>query len=648
MAILSKRKQKELVAEGYDLELLKTIQPQGNMSFKPDRYYYGGDGYYTILNVYQYPTEELENFWLLDVMQIKGTRAFLSKYHENNHMLKDKLDKSIEEKETRISGNAKHTQNQKEVDEITDMAQLYREIDKKNIAMLGFYVRIFVTATTEEKLFEKVDEIKERTSQFKMTILIGELDFEYLAPFIPPSKQIELPNKRRGTVIRAYDLAGGYFFNHTKLEDKHGSYFGWTPTNGAVNFNFLERDHKRTRSFMFISGNPKMGQKTFSLKLNDELYAKGNYVRNFDASGTFMNQTKQQHGLILNLAGNENRINPFQVFPTMTNETGTEVDEIRSFQLHIEKLKNMFKMLNEEATGDDMKVFENVLTDFYISKHIWYRNPIVHKNELRATRIAKEECPILSDFVNFLYDTERRITSKRNVSTFILASLTRIKQTFETMLQSYAGIFEGTTEFQDISNEKVVTFDFAALRGQSNIFNAQIFSVLSLVSADVTNNGKKCKQLMRQNSQLKEADLPHYIVNIGDAQHLINPKYQRSVDLLADMMDGMGDNFAGVILSVNSLQGILFESGAGSHNDPYVVAVKRIFGLMQYRIFAQTSETDIPLLANALAGSMNQSELETLPQLSQGQLFMNIAGVGNIVFNQQLMASEVARYGSLQ
>lgn len=648
MAILSKRKQKELVAEGYDLELLKTIQPQGNMSFKPDRYYYGGDGYYTILNVYQYPTEELENFWLLDVMQIKGTRAFLSKYHENNHMLKDKLDKSIEEKETRISGNAKHTQNQKEVDEITDMAQLYREIDKKNIAMLGFYVRIFVTATTEEKLFEKVDEIKERTSQFKMTILIGELDFEYLAPFIPPSKQIELPNKRRGTVIRAYDLAGGYFFNHTKLEDKHGSYFGWTPTNGAVNFNFLERDHKRTRSFMFISGNPKMGQKTFSLKLNDDLYAKGNYIRNFDASGTFMNQTKQQHGLILNLAGNENRINPFQVFPTMTNETGTEVDEIRSFQLHIEKLKNMFKMLNEEATGDDMKVFENVLTDFYISKHIWYRNPIVHKNELRATRIAKEECPILSDFVNFLYDTERRITSKRNVSTFILASLTRIKQTFETMLQSYAGIFEGTTEFQDISNEKVVTFDFAALRGQPNIFNAQIFSVLSLVSADVTNNGKKCKQLMRQNSQLKEADLPHYIVNIGDAQHLINPKYQRSVDLLADMMDGMGDNFAGVILSVNSLQGILFESGAGSHNDPYVVAVKRIFGLMQYRIFAQTSETDIPLLANALAGSMNQSELETLPQLSQGQLFMNIAGVGNIVFNQQLMASEVARYGSLQ
>lgn len=35
----------------------------------------------------------------------------------------------------------------------------------------------------------------------------------------------------------------------------------------------------------------------------------------------------------------------------------------------------------------------------------------------------------------------------------------------------------------------------------------------------------------------------------------------------------------------------------------------------------------MPLLANALSGSMNQSELETLPRLAKGQLFMNIAGV---------------------
>lgn len=647
MGVLSKRKQKELIDLGYDLEFLKEIQPQGNINFKPDDYYFGGDGYYTVLHVYGYPTKGLENFWLLDLMQISGTRTFLSVYREDNNELKQKLRSSIDEKSTRISGNSKAVDNQTEVKEISSMADLYSEIEDHNIAMLGIYIRIFVTATTKELLFEKVQEIKDKSSKFKMGILTGELDLEYQAPFIPPAKQIEQINKRRGTTISAFSLAGGYFYNHTKLEDKHGTYFGYTPTNGAVNFNFLERDNKRTRSFMLISGNPKMGQKTFSLKMNDDLYAKGHYIRNFDANGTFHTQTQQQHGIILNLAGSENRINPFQIFPTMTNEDGTEADELRSFQLHVEKLKNMFYMLNSSATADDMNFFEGIVTEFYIRKGIWYRNPNLHLNELRATKIRREEYPLLSDFNIFLSDIERQFSMKRGVNPLELASLTRIKKTFETMLQTHGGIFEGSTEFQDISGEKVVTFDFSALKGQENIFNAQVFSVLSLISSDITNNGKRAKLILKKNPNLTETDLPHYIVNISDAQNIINPRFGRSVNLLANMIDGMGENFAGVILSVNSLSNFLVE-GNGNGVDPYTLAVRSIFAKMQYRVFAQTSETDIPVLANALTGAMNQSELETLPRLSKGQLFLNIAGVGNLVFMQQLMASETERYGGIQ
>ncbi|MFD3388816.1 virulence factor [Ligilactobacillus salivarius] len=648
MGFLSKNKIKKYQEKGYDLDFLSKVQPKGNIDFRTDRYYYSGSGYSTVLHVYGYPTNGLMNFWLQDLMLIDGTRAFLSVYQEDNRHIKKKLESSIGEKQSRISGKAKATQNQQELDEIRDMAELYREISRQNITILGIYVRIFVSASTVEKLFKKVEEIKDKASNFKMTILVGELDYEYKAPFIPPSKQIELPNRRRGTIIKAYDLAGGYFFDHTKLEDQHGSYYGYTRTNGAINFNFLERDNRRTRSFMFISGNPNMGQTTFSLKVNDDLYSKGHYIRNFDASGKFSQQTRQQSGLILDLSGGQNRINPFQIFPTVTAANGIEVDEMRSFELHVEKLKNIFKMLNNQATGDDMKVFENVLTDFYISKGIWFRNPTVHVNDLRATQISKEEYPVLSDFVNYLYDTERRLTMRRTVSPYLLASISRIKQTFDTMLQTQAAIFEGITEFQDISKEKVVTFDFSGLKGQPSIFNAQVFSVLSLVSADVTNNGKRCKQIMLQNPQIQEADLPHYVVNIADAQNLITPKYQTSVDLLADIMDGMGENFAGVIISVHSLQGILFEKGANNYSADYATAVKRIFGLMQYRVFAQTNETDLPLLAEALAGSMSRSELETLVNLEKGDLFMNIASVGNVVFHQELMDNEVSRYGGIR
>lgn len=197
MGFLSKYHAEKFAEEGVDLEFLRQIQPQGNLNFKYDRFYYGGDGYYTVLHLYQYPSVGLGNFWLHDLMQIEGARSFLSLYHINSQEIQKQLSKSIGEKESRISGKAKSTDNQRELDEIHDMMSLYREVTQQNAAMVGFYVRIFVTAPTEEKLFKKVDEIKDKLARYKMTILIGELDYEYLAPFIPPSKQIKLPNKRR-------------------------------------------------------------------------------------------------------------------------------------------------------------------------------------------------------------------------------------------------------------------------------------------------------------------------------------------------------------------------------------------------------------------------------------------------------------------
>lgn len=649
MPELSKRRQRQLKADGYDLAFLSQIQPQGNIDFaRNDRYWTSGDGYHTVLHFYEYPSEDLDRFWLSDLMLIPGTQAFLSIYRENSKVIRQEITDSIEEKSTRITGNSKLTDNQKELDEIKDLQELNREITKKNISILGMYVRIFVPASTKEGLFRRVEDIKDKTSNFKSTILSGELDFEYHAPFIPAQYQIDLPNRRRGIPVKPHDLAGGYFFNHTKLEDQRGVYMGWTPTRGAVNFNFLERDERRTRSFMIISGNPKMGQRSFLLKHTDGLYAKGNFIRNFDANGTFLDQTRKQHGLILDLSGEANRINIFQVFPTVTNEEGTEVDKKKSYNLHIEKLKNIFKLLNDEATGDDLTSLGQILNEFYIEEGLWARNPTLNPEKLKATELVAEEYPILSDFVMYVEDYQDKLQSKKHTNKIELSSVNRIYNTFNELLTTNADMFEGTTEFQDISTEQVVTFDLSGLKAIPNLLNAQIFSVLSLVSADIVNHGKRCKQILKASPEKSEMDMPHYIVNISEAQTLINPKYESSVKLLADIIDSMGENFAGVVLSVNSLRGILFESGSDTYKDPYVTAVQRIFGLMQYRVFAQTDDTSVPLLANALSGSMNQSELETLPRLTKGQLFMNISSVGNIVFNQQLLAPETERYGGLQ
>lgn len=515
MPELSKRRQRQLKAQGYDLAFLSRIQPQGNIDFKKDdRSWMSGDGHHTVLHFYEYPSEDLDRFWLSDLMLIPGTRSFLSLYRANNRELKQEIKDAIEEKSTRITGNSKIVDNQQELDEIKDLTQLDREITKKNIAMLGMYVRNYSSSSTKEALFKKVEDIKDKTSNFKSTILSGELDFEYHAPFIPAQYQIDLPNRRRGIPIRAHDLAGGYFFNHTKLEDQRGVYMGWTPTKGAVNFNFLERDERRTRSFMILSGNPKMGQRSFLLKHTDGLYAKGNYIRNFDANGTFLDQTRQQHGLILDLSGEANRINIFQVFPTVTNEEGTEIDKKKSYKLHIEKLKSIFKLLNSEVTGDDLTTLGDMLNDFYIEEGLWARNPKLNPEKLKATDLVNDDYPILSDFILFADDYKRSLMAQSKPDEIEIKSVNRIYKTFNELLTTNAEMFEGTTEFQDISSEQVVTFDLSGLKGTPNLLNAQIFSVLSLVSADIVNNGKRSKQLLKANPHLIEMDMEHYIVNI--------------------------------------------------------------------------------------------------------------------------------------
>ncbi len=50
----------------------------------------------------------------------------------------------------------------------------------------------FLCPPLNEGLFRKVEDIKDKTSNFKSTILSGELDFEYHAPFIPAQYQIDL------------------------------------------------------------------------------------------------------------------------------------------------------------------------------------------------------------------------------------------------------------------------------------------------------------------------------------------------------------------------------------------------------------------------------------------------------------------------
>ena len=58
MVRLSKKAVRKYTKQGYDLDFLQKVQPKGNINFKPDLFYYGGDGYYTVLHVVSFPQRD--------------------------------------------------------------------------------------------------------------------------------------------------------------------------------------------------------------------------------------------------------------------------------------------------------------------------------------------------------------------------------------------------------------------------------------------------------------------------------------------------------------------------------------------------------------------------------------------------------------
>ena len=126
MVRLSKKAVRKYTKQGYDLDFLQKVQPKGNINFKPDLFYYGGDGYYTVLHVVSFPTKGLPNFWLRDLMQVEGTRAFLSVVPLDSEDLKKQITKAIEEKSSRVSGKRKQMDNQQEFDEIAELNYIGR------------------------------------------------------------------------------------------------------------------------------------------------------------------------------------------------------------------------------------------------------------------------------------------------------------------------------------------------------------------------------------------------------------------------------------------------------------------------------------------------------------------------------------------
>ena len=631
-----------LTQAGYDLDFLARIQPQGNLK-RHARYLEMGDGYVTCLRVYKYPAHGLMPFWGVPLTNNDATMAVISLGTEDRTEILKQLSRSATEQKIRVSGKAKEMDNVEASGTYMDQMRLMSQISQANEVMKRVYMRIFVYAPTLAELEKRTKRLIRENGQFMMARYADEQLSDFESIFIPTMQEQDMLNHPVGVPISARSMSGSYPFNHVKLEDPNGSYYGYTRTSGEVMFDPFQRDRHRTRSFFFVTGNAGMGKSTLLKKLNDDVFARGAYIRNFDVSSEYTDQTRDQNGIIIKLDQPENMINPFEVFPTVVNDDGT-VDEINSFAQHVTKLKNFFKFLSEDANSDDMTMLDSWIQDFYIDQNLWVRNPQQNARSIRITGLDHDMYPTLRDFV--LYANERQRKAERDprmrLTSNMVTSMNRITSTFANIEESKGDMFDGITRFPDLTNEQVVTFNIQGLLAQGKpIFNAQIYSVLTLLSADIIKNGMKLRRQLK-NGTLDMYSIPWYYLNIDEVENIINPKFTFGVEFLASMMEQMRKNFCAITMAAPTIKDLIMN---GNSHDPYVLAVQKIFSLFQIRFFFQISDDDLPRLQMALGGSTTTDELQGLTKLEKTEVLMNINGDRNVQFKVEITHDEERRYG---
>ena len=172
------------------------------------------------------------------------------------------------------------------------------------------------------------------------------------------------------------------------------------------------------------------------------------------------------------VCGGANKINIMQVLPSMTKENGIEVDEIGCFRLHVAKLKSIAQVLNQEITSDDLLRLEDLITDFYVAIGLWRHNAEKEVDRIHITTIVNDEHPRLSQFCSFLEQRYRAAGKAGNDHD--TKSVGRIAKTFSSLNKNYGPIFDVFTNFEDLSEEQVVTIDLSELTKTPMLLNLSL------------------------------------------------------------------------------------------------------------------------------------------------------------------------------
>ncbi|MGU9410861.1 VirB4 family type IV secretion system protein, partial [Clostridium perfringens] len=121
-----------------------------------------------------------------------------------------------------------------------------------------------------------------------------------------------------------------------------------------------------------------------------------------------------------------------------------------------------------------------------------------------------------------LYNNVEKEELKTNLTTKRQERIESIKLTIENAINNYSKLFNGYSTIEDMSSERILSFELRNLSQFDNrIFNAQMFSILTMLWNGALKQGIKQKKLFDSGAiTLDEAT--KYLLFIDEAHKYIN------------------------------------------------------------------------------------------------------------------------------
>lgn len=616
----------------YNPKLVRKIQAQGGVKFD-ERIIKKGDGFEAVVHLYDYKPQ-VNPFWLIQLTSMKNVITTIDIGTEKKRTALKQINKSLIEQRNRYKIETNEVNVIEAQSTYNNLHSLAERITNSGEVIKLVHIRYYVSAKTQDELEKRVKELMDSLENlgYRATICLNEQEYEWQSLFNGYMEQLKFKNKRIGKAIPSTSLGGGYFFHFTQLNDPTGVYMGTTSTGGNVIFNLFTRTSKRKSFNALLMGMMGAGKSTVLKKLVEENAIQGQTIRILDIVGEFKDLVRTLGGKTISLDGTDGLINPLQIFATIVNDVTYEVNHEQSYTVHLSKVSTMYRFFNPSCSDTEQKEFKKILGEFYNYCNI---------KKQKACSYEVTEYPTMSMFLDYIksivYSDVKLETPNRNLTKEKRERLDSILLNIESIVTDYGALFDGHSTVKDITNEPIISFDLRNLtQFEQNIFQAQIFNIISLIWNNALVHGRIQKDLFDRKIQSFD-DSVKFLFLIDEAHRIINSSNSTAVDYLIGFQREARKYFGGLVFATQSIRDIAPPSLQGEMFEK----IKTMFDLSLYKFILQQDANTIETFERVFVGQLSKSEITAIPKLGEGECILSINGLGNISFNVEVSSEEL-------